>query len=374
MVDEATGSYTTKEYADFVYTTQGKSLIFEAGVKTAATNNENPNAEIETYLQTDNKKGPEITELLSISKNYEAYKNIGDNAATKEDGNSLEYVQAALGSGNHFRDVLQSAVIKISQEVDPVLTYNTSEETIDGGRINVLDGANKWLGPNSGAFELTAKDEGIGISGMFVYYYPSGKGRTVAYENNLISEGDCSGIQCPETVANHAYVYTNKELLPDGDDVVTANIKDAGGGWAGEEYFTLKVDSTPPHNVELAGSPSNGVINEAQYHLQTQATDGSGTTPSSGIKSIEIGELNAEGKVHQVGTGKSGSCTPGPCTATGEWTLNGETLGAGKHNLVVVATDNAGNVEKNHSRSRSVMLVPWGLGRVLSIRSPARFV
>ena len=36
----------------------------------------------------------------------------------------------------------------------------------------------------------------------------------------------------------------------------------------------------------------------------------------------------------------------GPCTGHAEWTLSGENYAAGEHTLTVVATDNAGNVEK----------------------------
>ena len=48
---------------------------------------------------------------------------------------------------------------------------------------------------------------------------------------------------------------------------------------------------------------------------------------------------------HEIGK-PAGSCSvsAGPCTATGEWTVNGRELGAGRHTLTAVATDNAGNV------------------------------
>jgi hypothetical protein len=81
------------------------------------------------------------------------------------------------------------------------------------------------------------------------------------------------------------------------------------------------------------------VIDEEQYHLKGEATDGKTPIASSGIKSID---LFLDG--FEI-AGKSGSCTPGPCTSAGEWTLNVEGFGAGKHTLTLQATDNAGNVE-----------------------------
>ena len=47
-------------------------------------------------------------------------------------------------------------------------------------------------------------------------------------------------------------------------------------------------------------------------------------------------------------SGPQGGCSKGPCTGHAEWTLSAENYAAGEHTLTVVATDNAGNVAKEH--------------------------
>ena len=127
--------------------------------------------------------------------------------------------------------------------------------------------------------------------------------------------------------------------MRDGEDSVSFYMEDAAFAFA-QVRANLKVNATPPNGLKVTGLPGSGVINEAPYRLVAQATDGSGNVPSSGVKSLALG---VDG--YEIAGGKSGSCEPGPCTATGEWTLNGEEFGAGKHTLTLVATDNAGNVE-----------------------------
>jgi streptogramin lyase len=91
----------------------------------------------------------------------------------------------------------------------------------------------------------------------------------------------------------------------------------------------------------LTGLPSKGEeleLGEVEGHIKVEATDGEGSVPSSGVKSIE---LYLDGK--EVGK-PNGSCAVGPCTASGEWSLNGAELGVGRYNMLVRATDNADNV------------------------------
>ena len=57
-----------------------------------------------------------------------------------------------------------------------------------------------------------------------------------------------------------------------------------------------------------------------------------------------------------------GSCTPGPCTVKGEWTINGGEFGAGEHTVTVTATDNAGNVEPDTFTIKVHHATPVALG------------
>ena len=100
----------------------------------------------------------------------------------------------------------------------------------------------------------------------------------------------------------------------------------------------IKVDTLPPHNITISGVASGGEIEAGSTNVKVEATDGEGSTPSSGVKSIAIA---IDG--HEVGK-PIGYCSPGPCTAKGEWTLSGGEFSDGEHKLKVTATDNAGNV------------------------------
>ena len=111
----------------------------------------------------------------------------------------------------------------------------------------------------------------------------------------------------------------------------------------GEGEISLKVDTQAPHSITISGLASKGAeyeLGEVEAHLKVEATDGETYVPSSGIRSIG---LEIDGK--SIGF-PGGSCSPGICTASAEWTLNGAELGSGVHIFNVVATDNAGNVEK----------------------------
>jgi DNA-binding beta-propeller fold protein YncE len=188
-----------------------------------------------------------------------------------------------------------------------------------------------WLSEHNGAFEVKTKDPGIGIS-----YFGIGIGGW-GERNELFEEGKCEGIQCPPEFNQ---TFTGSTTMGNGELPVEITTQDGNKYWGPAVHQTIKVDNSPPYDMALTGLPVSGVIDEAQYHLRAQAIDGKAPTPSSGIKSLELG---LDGYTLP---GKSGRCTPGPCSATGEWTINGEAFGAGKHTLTLVATDYAGNVEK----------------------------
>jgi hypothetical protein len=296
----------------------------------------------------------EATKTLSVNSNYNDREASGAELCALEScatsggtpHNIVRLQQTATGSGEHFSDTMWSADVEIAQEKGPEEpTFNTTSPEI-AGRENVMDPENilhgkhlGWLSANSGTFETRDKDPGIGISLFEIRMLEQGYG----YEHQVLlhqffEEGKCSGIQCfPEI--HEIMTYNTK--MPNGENTVGVTAKDLASYGATNWGDKIKVDDTPPYDLALTGLPSNGVISEAQYHLQARATDGTAPITSSGVKRLEIG---VEG--YAIPGGKVGTCTPGPCTATGEWTINGETFGAGKHTLTVVAEDYAGNVEK----------------------------
>src|SRR6202035_5058147 len=94
-----------------------------------------------------------------------------------------------------------------------------------------------------------------------------------------------------------------------------------------------------PQGIKVTNLPAGGQFGEGVYKIKAEATDGKPGEPSSGVQSLKLGIDGAEAGE------PNGSCPSGPCTATGEWTINGGLLSTGPHVLTVVATDNAGNEE-----------------------------
>jgi RHS repeat-associated protein len=337
------GSHTEHEFGALEYTTQGKSYIHSTSIEgrwhDAGSHIENlleivgPSKTLEgkTILPVDT-----ATYEEEFGVDYPASvcapEGFGGCKGKSTYGNTTTYLQEATGSGGGVggENILSSAYVDLGQEESPTISFDTTHETL-AGHQNVLFGAGGWLGPHSGAFEVHAKDPGLGIS-MYrvastgysdVHYYWSG--------------GECSGAQClPER--NKLYVYSSG--MKDGEASFEAHAEDAVGLYAHIYPQKIKIDGTAPHGIVLTGMPAGNEFGAGEYHLQAEASDGSGTTPSSGMKSIA---LAVDGQ--QVGS-PSGSCSPGPCTAhSAEWTIAGRNFAAGQHVLSVIAEDRAGNVE-----------------------------
>ncbi len=101
------------------------------------------------------------------------------------------------------------------------------------------------------------------------------------------------------------------------------------------------MDRTAPYGIALSGLPAGNEVSDSYRALKltAKASDGSGSVISSGVASLK---LAVDGK--EAGS-PNGSCSPGPCSATGEWSIgDAENLGAGKHVITVTVTDGAGNV------------------------------
>jgi hypothetical protein len=187
--------------------------------------------------------------------------------------------------------------VYVAQEKAPEVTFNYSSPTING-RTNVFyhgeSGATSWLSPTQGTFEVKAHDPGIGVAWA------------------QIAAGSLR-VQVP--------------------------IYEEGLGLIGKEYEVLKVDATPPRNLEVSGWPTSREISAAPHTLTVEATDGTAQAQSSGVKSISTSvDGGPQNTVPVV------PCTLGPCTVSRKWTLSAEALTEGVHRLIVTATDNAANV------------------------------
>ena len=272
-------------------------------------------------------------------------------------GNTVRFVLRATQSGPppHPEFAVLQARIGIAQpkETHSTVSYNTTSPEIEytsGGKPvktpNVLYGGGAWIGPHSGAFEFKSEDAGLGVSATNVSTLNSFTWKE-RVKRNYLTEGGCVDVQCGASQKEVVtYSQLSSGLVNGGENTIRVAASDPmSNTWSsehGEGLQNLKVDATAPHGITLSGLPGAGGIYELDEatvgHAKIEASDGEGSTASSGIKSLAV---SVDGR--EIGA-PAGSCTPGPCSASGEWAVNGSEIGAGSHVLTVVATDNAGNV------------------------------
>ncbi|MGA9877109.1 MAG: DUF6531 domain-containing protein, partial [Solirubrobacteraceae bacterium] len=343
------GSHGEHELGDMVYTTQGESHIWNFKSESAQLES---GTHVETLVKLEHKASVEAQQTLSTevsepkSNNAQSCRT-GETCPSgdaPENGNSAVYesVASGPGTGTAGENVLRKAEVGVQQDGNPEVRFDTTDETVNG-HPNALYGTKAWLGPHSNAeVKFTDSDKGIGIEG-WSDEHTNAAGSWLAWsEKSMLSEGLCSGIQCPLEVVEY---IGYSSALPDGEPKIGLNAWNALYGSHATENeaeslrrHAVRVDSTAPHNISLSGLGPGGQVGAGEYTLKAEATDGTGTTPSSGVKSIAI---YIDG--HEVGT-PSGSCSTGPCTATRTLKIFGHSYATGRHTIKLEATDNAGNV------------------------------
>jgi RHS repeat-associated protein len=343
----ASGSYTLGEDGMLIYPLRTGS---QAKITTARFNIQSAveGHSAEVVIDTENSK-KEVehqgffpynlnsgTEQESVSGKCSELSNEEECEFPGAPGNLARVALRATGTGSGATATLAKAEVVIYQEGNPGVSFNTTEPLLyfEGAPANGLYEGGGWLGPHSNnAFEFRATDEGLGIAKATV------KAGSWSQEFTPYASGECEGVQCnPNFRAKISY----SSAMSNGESTLEGSADDvAAGGWGGVGWATeqkLKVDAVPPHNIVLLGLGAGGQIGPGEYHLIGEATDGSGTTLSSGVKSIK---LLIDG--HEIGT-SSAFCSPGPCTAhSGAWTIFGHSYTTGRHTVTVEATDNAGN-------------------------------
>jgi DNA-binding beta-propeller fold protein YncE len=238
---------------------------------------------------------------------------------------------SALSNGWWFS--IQKVKLYMAEEHGTEAYFNTSSQTLGeaGARTNVLAGPNRWMGRYTGAFEIKARNPGMGVSLLGVEEQNAGSFK-VQDENHEL--GKCRGELCPlEDVK--AYSYT--PALSDGEDKLRMYADGSDNNWV-EETKIVKVDATPPERLEASGWPENNEIGPVASTLTIKASDGTQPTPSSGIKTVGVSIDGRPAKILP-----EANCTPGPCTAEGSYSLRAGNLPEGVHRLVITATDNAAN-------------------------------
>jgi tripartite motif-containing protein 71 len=281
-------------------------------------------------------------------------------SAPPENSNTAGYGQNTTGPGNaeesYTVNTLREAYVEIFQEKGPEASFNKTSKTIYNSQTgeyipNVLYGSGGWLGPHSGSFEVDTKDPGVGISlynlmttGWHDWKSPYGT-------------SECLGIECPEYI-DQGYNY--KVGMPNGEDKFEGHVEDGVGFYTSFGPQTIKVDAAPPHGIKIVGFQNGNELPQGEARIKVEATDGEGTTKSSGIKSITV---SVDG--HAV-EGTSAFCSEGPCTASTEFTLAARDYSTGQHTFVVTTTDNADNVAQEEFifRVRGASPVSVGPGSV----------
>ena len=164
-------------------------------------------------------------------------------------------------------------------------------------------------------------------------------------QERIFAEGKCLGVQCQE---DYHTLMSYNPAMPDGEPDVEWDARNLAGnfllngeeiGLLGKTTQVLKIDGTPPRNLQVSGWPVSREISATPHTLTIEASDGTAPTKSSGVKSISTSvDGGPQSSVPVV------PCTLGPCTVSGKWTLNAEALSEGVHRLIVTSSDNAANV------------------------------
>jgi len=386
-IDHST-EYSAGQRGELYYKTNGDSRLYEIKTSSAVgptTTGPHWWAEARAYLEFEGSGGYENSAVIaqsgeSLESENEIKSHLCAGACSSSAGtehNLVRFVELPTGPENATSLYLgmNSAAISIAQpkETHATVSYSNSPEIqytgTNGEKIstpNVAYGTTHWLSPSIGAVEFKSHDNGLGVSEAS--YEAEGEGGGWKYsssfaKNYLTNSAACTGVQCgPEQ--HEVLTYSSFDgLLGNGEHKIRVAARDPlEGTWSkehGEGEIVVKVDSKAPHNLTVSGLPSNGgelELGEVEAHLKLEATDGEGTTPSSGVASLKLG---IDGK--EVGR-PAGFCPLGPCTASAEWSINGAELGVGLHTLTMIATDNAGNVESKTYTLRVYHASPVGIG------------
>lgn len=277
------------EYGGLFYTTRGVSQITVAHVE-GEWNNAGAHIQNAVLLQTPTYPYTEDYDLLPEAT--EAGRGFGGYAcapalacpettagsAPPANNNTAGFEQIALHEGNGAIDTVTKAYVDITQEQGPELSFNTSAATIKnpatGEEVpNVLYGSGGWLGPHSGAFEVKAKDSGLGLKYYRVATFGWGDYK------EYFGAGDCFGVQCPEY---NFQGYTYEKGMHDGEASFEAFVEDPVGLFANIYPQTIKVDATPPHGIKISGLQNGSELPLGERHLKVEATDGTEPTKSWG--------------------------------------------------------------------------------------------
>jgi RHS repeat-associated protein len=357
--DRMEGEASAGDYGVFFYRTQGQSRIYSltastyhsVGLEGRVVENVlgilNPHSRsLEAQQSWIGGNEENTTSLCSVSGCATGEVTSGDDESEAVFKQDLR--ERAEGSHIVGESVLRSAEVGIVQTAGPSASWDTTDQTFrkESGEQPypnpLVPGT--WISERFTDYAgLDGSDPGVGIQ-RISWRSPNDSswgGESVdkpadgAAQMHECEEAKCGG--SPQLVSGLGE-------LPEGEDQVEGTVEDAVGLKA-SATATVKVDRSPPYGVALVGMPPNNELGFGHDRVEVTASDGSGTTPAAGVRSIK---LYIDGQ--RIG-GTSGSCSApaGPCTATAEFEVNGEEFWAGGNYVDMVAEDAAGNVTEEHA-------------------------
>jgi RHS repeat-associated protein len=361
-------SITRGEWAYIYYLTKGASQIYTWHAKTESTEKgaQDTDADMFIWSEKSNSEGHAEGSPVVLPRTGTAEETVCALSGCAVPG-SIESGRGANGAffeayvetsyeNDHVSYSASESSVGIVQYAGPWAGFDTTDQYLEGYdyqnlneyekwivALNPLYGGGRWVRRTNAMLGFEGTDPGVGVDRLGWKSSSEPNWGTGSESYGLV--GKCKGaVQCNECVGSQCTpaepVTHNVWFLPEGEDPIEVIAKD-GVGMSASAKATVKIDNAPPHSITLAGLPPGNEVGDGQSHelkLKATATDGVEPVHSSGMASFE---LAIDGK--SLGS-SSGSCSPGPCTATsGEWTLNTEEYAAGKHTLTVIATDNVGN-------------------------------
>ncbi len=338
--NQFSSTHVSGEWAADLYPAPGESRIYEFVSEASGSDT---GANIVSELGIDSTSGWEPEEWQPVSytrasRTLCVEAGCPSTAGVRE--NSAVFEQSATGTGAESDNWLYTASVYLAQNNSPSVAFDT-EPTVRNGYRNVLASGGGWLGSTAqtggGAWEVEATDPGVGVDELVFSSPASSEWKGTERCPNVIC-GEKERLY-GEYKAVGGALEEGSHPLPDGEDLIEIKAKDSVG-LSATATATVKVDGTPPYDIGVAGLPPNHEIGSSEYHLTLSATDGKSPVASSGVASLAFA---VDGK--EVGKA-SGSCAPGPCTASRELTISGTEFPDGPDIITVTATDNAGNVSK----------------------------
>jgi RHS repeat-associated protein len=323
------GPMPAGDYAFFYYKTQGASRIYKFTATTSfegegatATAEQNvlgiENVHSKTTEATHTWLGPYSRETTTVCALTEC------SPGKVESGNQetevfYEQLMREETREYEFESYMASAVEYVLQEAPPTVTIPAEEQQI-------------WHGGNTptGVVNIDARDPGVGLlEGKVTSPSAPGLSKTTEFDKTKALQHN----ECAEPACGGKPWEIGMGGLPTGEDPVEVTVTDAAG-LTGKTAAILKVDESRPYNLSISSLPHNE-IGFGVYKVTVGASEGK-EARSSGIASMS---LKLGGKEVEP---PHGSCSPGPCSVSRDWTIVGSQYATGKNSGVLTVTSGAG--------------------------------